>query len=148
MRNPAKTATPGSPPDERALAGIIDIFPDALFVVNHERTILDVNAAFEARFGTPRQESIGVNMYDLLVSVQCKPEVVTGLMEQGEEILRSGKPFCFDDEAGGIWSRYIINPIIAADGSVSRLFFMIQDITAQRRDEQQAQNEVELKRLL
>jgi PAS domain S-box-containing protein len=148
MQNPANTATPGTAADERALAGIIDIFPDALFVVNREYTILDVNAAFEARFGKPRQESIGVNMYDLLESVQCRPEVVTGLMVKGEEVLLSGESFCFDDEADGIWSRYTINPIGAADGSVARLFFMIQDITAQKRDEQKAQIEVELKRLL
>jgi PAS domain S-box-containing protein len=148
MRNPAQPPAPAAAPHDRALAGIIDIVPDVFFVIDHEYTILDVNTAFEARFGKSRQESIGVNMYDLFVSVECMSEAASGLRDKAGEILCSGQSYSFDDEVCGIWSRCIIKPVGAADGSVARLFFIIQDITAQKRDEQKARNEVELKRLL
>jgi PAS domain S-box-containing protein len=135
-------------PSDRALSGIIDLVPDSLFVVDPDSSILDVNASFEARFGKTRQESIGVNMYELLASVHCKPEVISRLRENAEEIFRTGQSLCFDDEADGIWSRYIINPIAAFDGSGSRLFFIIQDISEQKLSALEEQKEKKLKKHL
>jgi PAS domain S-box-containing protein len=115
---------------ERALYGIIDFIPDALFVTDTESTLLDVNAAFEALFHKHRQEFAGIRFNDLLRSVRYDAQIAARLEQYAGEVVHTGKPVSFDAEADGQWNRYVINPIFASEGRVVRLFFVIQNITA------------------
>jgi PAS domain S-box-containing protein len=148
MPYPAQDASAGAVCHDRPLIGLIDLVPDLLFVTDHDSRITDVNAVCENRFGKPRQEVIGRGMFEFLESVCFKPDVVSRLKQMSEKILKSGQPFCFEDEADGTWSRYVIDSIHGSEGSVARLFYIIQDITQRKRNELNAQKELELKTLL
>ena len=108
---------------ESELFTLFHSFPDAVFVMSPEGTLLDANDAFVSRF-TSNREWVGINAYDFL-----PPELANERRKMVQEALLTAKPLTFDDEAAGQLLRSTIYPCKSPEGNIDRLLIIAQDIS-------------------
>lgn len=99
-------------------------FLEPVFVMDREHTIIDANKAFAAFFGKEQQELMNVNSFDIL-----PPELAAERRKRIDEVFLTGQRIFFEDEQAGRFLRHSIYPITEADGSISKLYIIAQDIT-------------------
>jgi PAS domain S-box-containing protein len=128
----------GHMPFDDTFSTLFDSFPDPVFLMDPEGTILDANARFAARFFKDPQECIGVNVYDQLATVLNLPGIAANRREKAREVMRTGKHLTFEDEHSGTVLRHSVYPIRSSDGEIVRMFVIAQDITEQKRAERDA----------
>ena len=106
-------------------------FPEPVFVMALDGTILAANRFFSARFESLHENIIGRNAFNLLVEINAAPEVIANRREKTLEVLRVGKPVAIDDPMDGdIW-RSSIYPVFDADGTIGKLLIFVQNVTAE-----------------
>lgn len=110
-------------------------FPEPVFVMAPDGTVLAANSFFTARFESLHEQIIGHNVFDLLVEINEAPEVIANRKEKTLEVLRIGKHVSIDDQMDGeIW-RSSIYPVFDDDGTIDKLLIFIQNVTRQKCDD-------------
>jgi two-component system cell cycle sensor histidine kinase/response regulator CckA len=107
-------------------------FPEPVFVMTPDGTILAANRFFSSRFESLHEQLAGCNVFELLAEIKAPDEVIANRRDKTGEVLRTGKHVAFDDPMDGdIW-RSSIYPVFGADGSIVTLLVMVQNVTKQR----------------
>lgn len=118
--------------------GLFRDFPEPVFVMDPEGTILDANEVLASRFFCKPDEIRGRNVYDLCSLLFGQPEIVAYRKSKTEEVLRTGRHLFFDDQKDGRYWRHFIHPIRNAEGAITRLLFIVHDITLEKQEEYQS----------
>jgi len=107
-------------------------FPEPVFIMKPDGTILDANRFFSSRFKSHHEHITGCNVFDLLIEINAPQEVIAQRREKTGEVLRTGRYVTFDDPMDGdIW-RSSIYPVFSSDRKIRALLVMVKNITAQR----------------
>lgn len=129
---------------EAMYRALVDAMEDAVHIKDLSGRYLLVNAALSRRAGLSRQEMLGKTVVDVY-----GPEVGAKLMEEDEEVARSGIPS--DDvhehklPGGGVrWDHSRKVPFRNARGDVVGIVSVSRDITAHKLAEQAVQRERDL----
>ena len=126
---------------ERTLRTLIDTSPESILLLDTEGTALIVNATAVRRLGKPIDEIIGRKIH-----VFTTPDVAANRERYVAEVVRTGKPICFDDVRCGRSFENAIHPVFDAQGRVAAVAVLAIDRTDRNRTEQalkQAHDELE-----
>ncbi|AOS83459.1 hypothetical protein BIU88_04470 [Chlorobaculum limnaeum] len=107
-------------------------FPEPVFVMAPDGTILAANRYFSARFESLHEHIIGHNAFELLAETDASPKIVAHRKHKTDEVLRSGKHNTFDDQINDTCWRTSIYPVFDADGKIGKLLFFMQNVTQQK----------------
>ena len=121
---------------------LLESLPEEAFLMDTKGTIINSNSLFAAHYGKRPQECIGVNIYDLIVTVLKKPEMAAHRKEKVEEVLRTGIRTFFDDYRDNHLRRFTINPVRSPEGDIIRLFVTLQDVSEQQCLEDQLKHQM------
>lgn len=107
-------------------------FPEPVFVMSREGTILAFNRLFASRFSHPQSSILGRNAFELLAETNATPEIIVNRKRQTNEVLRRGTHITFEDQIDDSYWRTSIYPVFSSDRIISKLIVIVQDITCQR----------------
>jgi PAS domain S-box-containing protein len=116
-------------------------FPEPVFIMEPDGTILDANPEFAARFFIASNDVRGLNYYELLIVARLNPEAAARRKAQVDEVLRTGKHLFFEDESDGRFFRHSIYPVRSNEGNIIHLLIIIQDITGMKQAEHRTQKD-------
>ncbi|TLU85705.1 MAG: PAS domain S-box protein [Chlorobium sp.] len=125
---------------EKGVFSLLDAFPEPVFMVDAQGTIQEANVALSSRFSRKPSDCIGLNIYELLSNELLLPEIADNRRKKAEEVFLTGKRLSFDDEQDGRFYRSTIYPVPHAEGSITKLLIVVQDITESRHAEKEAKN--------
>jgi PAS domain S-box-containing protein len=100
---------------------------DAVYVLDAEGRVLELNETAAMRLGTPGAVTAGQIIWDFL-----PPHIVRLRKQQLEIVFSSGSPVRFEDERDGVWNDNIAYPITEHDGRVACVVIVAHDITESR----------------
>lgn len=106
------------------LLSLFHSFPDVVFVISPEGTLLDANQAFASQFDKTPEEFFGLNVFDFM-----PPEVRVVRRKMVQEAVLTSRPLTFDDESDGRLVRSTIYPYKSPEGNFNRLLILAQDVT-------------------
>jgi PAS domain S-box-containing protein len=121
--------------------GFFRDFPEPVFVIDPEGTILDANEVFASRFFRTTAEIRGHNVYALLSAIHHAPEIAESRKANADEVLRTGRHIFFDDEKDGKHWRHFIHPVRSPEGQITRLLIIVHDITREKQGEYQSRKD-------
>jgi PAS domain S-box-containing protein len=110
---------------KEAVTAVLNAFPDAVFLLDTEGTVLAANEATAGRVNRSAQPVVGLCLYDLLPAklVESRREWVREVIRTGEAILRQ------DPHRGQLFDYYLY-PIKDPEGNVVRVVCHAQNVTA------------------
>lgn len=111
-------------------------FPESVFIMDPDGTILEANEEFASRFQKQPQECIGKNVYRLL-----SPEIASVRMEMAKEALRTARQLTWVDERNSRIIRNSVYPALSPEGKVNQLLVIAQDVTDFKLSELTLKNE-------
>ncbi|NTU98022.1 MAG: PAS domain S-box protein [Chlorobiaceae bacterium] len=97
--------------------------------------ILECNRSLAALFGRTVEETLNVNMYEIM-----PPEMGEVRKVHAEKVFTTGERLFFEDEHLGRYFRHSVYPVSGEDGNVYCIFIVAQDIT----DLKKAENELKM----
>ena len=109
---------------------LIEDSPETLFLTDVQGTILAASRVAARRLGKNLEEIIGAALFDLF-----PPEVAARRRVMFEQAVATGRPLRLEDTRGDLHFDVNINPILDADGKVSRLSILAIDITDKKHAE-------------
>ncbi|MCA9976535.1 MAG: GAF domain-containing protein, partial [Anaerolineales bacterium] len=115
---------------EHIMRVLIDAIEDSLFLVETDGTIVIANSALATRFNRDLASLINSSIYDL-----TPHHVSQNRRAFAQKAIISGKPVHFEDSREGLIIANSIYPIMDAENRVTQLAIYGQDITEQRRAE-------------
>jgi PAS domain S-box-containing protein len=137
MSHLAADQAPGSGTADNRYRILFETLPEPVFFMDPAGTILDANPAFVAKYTKYHPECIGTNIYEMMASHPLMQQLLPRRKAMAETVLRTGKGVSFeDDQQGNIW-RHSIYPVFSQQGDVVQLFETDQDITPQKRIEEE-----------
>jgi PAS domain S-box-containing protein len=110
---------------------LIEDIPESLFLTDVQGTILTASRVAAQRLGKSADELTGANTFDLF-----PPEVAARRQAFFVQAVATGRPVRLEDARGERYFDTSINPILDADGKVSRLAILALDITDRKKAEQ------------
>jgi PAS domain S-box-containing protein len=111
---------------------LLNAAPSAAFLIDVQGRILAVNQEAARMTGVQVQNMPGGSF------VTCLPPDAAEVRRQKSlEVIRTGKAICFEDEAGGKVFSNSVHPVCGADGRVVQLVFYSQDISEEKRSEEE-----------
>jgi PAS domain S-box-containing protein len=110
---------------------LIEDSPESLFLTDVQGTILAASRVAARRLGKNLTQVIGVSTFDLF-----PPEVAVRRRVMFEQAVATGRPVRLEDARGNRHFDVTINPILDADGKVSKLSILGIDITDRKNAEQ------------
>ncbi len=113
----------------QAFSALIESSNDAVCFLDPEGNILMLNTIFADRFGKSPRECINANVFDMISDLLHLPEVANHRRVHCEKVLRTGKQVRFEDTRGENITNISINPVRSAEGEITQLLVIIQDIT-------------------
>lgn len=121
--------------------GLFRDFPEPVFLMDTQGTILDANEVFAARFFRTSDEIRGLNVFDLLCTVQNRPETAAYRKAKVDEAVSMGRHIFFDDEKDGVHWRNFLHPVRSSEGVITRVLVIAHDITIAKQEECQARKD-------
>jgi PAS domain S-box-containing protein len=115
--------------EETALA-LLNAPTEGALLLDTTGTILALNKTAAKRFERSVDELIGMNSFDLF-----PPDIAKNRKTHHESVVRSGKPFRYDDRRKGMLLNNNLYPVFDAKGRVVRVAVFSRDITDQQRAE-------------
>ena len=135
MPHRTKNIPSGAKLIENTVSRLFGSFSEPVYVIDPGGTILDANEKVAERFGKELAQCIGANVYDLIDSCWIYPEGSGSRRKaQIDEVLRTGKPYSFEDELNARTFKYDIYPVHTHEGVIDQLFVISQDITQQKKE--------------
>ena len=122
---------------------LIEDSPESLFLTDVQGTILAASRVAARRLGKNLEEIIGAPLFDLF-----PPEVAARRRVMFEQAVATGRPLRLEDARGDLHFDNHINPILDADGKVSRLSILAIDITDRKNAEQALKEKTRLTQIL
>jgi two-component system cell cycle sensor histidine kinase/response regulator CckA len=111
---------------------LLNAAPNAGFLIDIQGRILSVNQAAALLTGIPAEKLPG------RLFVAClPPEAAEVRRQKNLEVIRTGKAIYFEDEADGKMFSNSVHPVCRADGQVVQLVFYSQDISEEKRSEEE-----------
>jgi two-component system, cell cycle sensor histidine kinase and response regulator CckA len=114
-------------------------FPEPVFVMAPDGTILAANRFFTSRFESLHERIIGCNVFELLTEINAPPEIIANRKNKTGEALRFGKHVVFDDPMDGDFWRNSIYPVFDDDGKIQKLLVFGQNVTKQKLAEMESE---------
>jgi PAS domain S-box-containing protein len=122
---------------------LIEDSPETLFLIDVQGTILAASRVTARRLGKNLEEVVGAALSDLF----C-PEVAARRRQFVEQAVATGRPVRFEDARDNFYFDNHINPLLDADGKVSRLSILGIDITDRKNAEQALKEKTRLNQIL
>jgi len=116
---------------EATLRSLLDAVTESVMMIDRHGTILTANRTFAARTGLPPDACVGRNAWDLL-----KSDVIERRRHWHDTVFDTGEARVYEDQRGDRWITHSVSPVIAPDGSVTRLVAFSTDTTERKRAEQ------------
>jgi PAS domain S-box-containing protein len=116
---------------EETTRTLLNASKDMAMLLDVNETVLAINEFFANQLGTTSEKIVGTNIRNYLA-----PDIAKSRRQQGEKVLRSGKPVQFEDTNRG---RHFVNsfyPLFNARNEVTRVAIFARDITEQKRAEE------------
>jgi PAS domain S-box-containing protein len=113
---------------EQASRALLNATSEPAFLINTKGVILAVNEAAVCRLGKLTVNIIRMNIYDVF-----PPEVATQIKEKIDAVIRTGDPFRFENESGGLSYASTVYPIFGRHGDIEKLAIYTRDVTDQKR---------------
>jgi two-component system, cell cycle sensor histidine kinase and response regulator CckA len=110
---------------------LIEDSPESLFLTDVQGTILAASRVAARRLGKDLEDLIGALSFD-----QFPPEVAAHRRPFFDQAVATGLPVRIEDARGDMHFDINFNPILDADGKVSRLSILALDITDRKKAEQ------------
>lgn len=120
-----------------AVFSVLDAFPYPATIVDPTGRIVSINTLFALRFGLTVSECIGQDIF-VLASTNLNPERLTFRREAGEDVLRTGKAFVFEERRGTEIHRTTINPYRSQAGDITHVLVTVLEVTEHRLFERNA----------
>lgn len=109
----------------RALNALLNAAEEsAILGDTHKAVVLACNTKAAERVGMSVDELVGLSMYDYLPA-----DLAESRKQQGDQVVRSGKPIHFQDAREGRTYDNTINPVFDEEGRVVALAIYARDIT-------------------
>jgi len=112
---------------------LIDYHPNPMVLSDMNGVILAINSKLAAVFDKPKDELIGTSGFR-----HIGKKVVTPRKKAIEIVVKTKKPFTFEDKDMGRWWRTEIHPVLDEEGNVAKLATYIQDISKHREHEEKS----------
>ena len=113
------------------MQALLESLPDSAFIMDLDGTLLNINTLLAGRFGMEPEACIGRNIFELVSDILGMPFIATYFRKDCDIVLQEGKSLVFENDID-FW-KVTINPVRSSPDVISRLFIIIQDISAQRR---------------
>ncbi|MBW2575429.1 MAG: transporter substrate-binding domain-containing protein [Deltaproteobacteria bacterium] len=113
--------------EEKARA-LLNASKIGIVLSDNKGMVLDTNEEYANRFSMHAQDMVGMTIWDLF-----PPEVADIRKANIRQVFESGIPFNMVDERQGMWNDIFIHPIFDISGNVIRVAIFAQDITEQRK---------------
>lgn len=105
-----------------------------IVLLSKDGIVLDTNSRHARRIGMTRDELMGKCIWDCL-----PPEHAEKRSAWVKEVVETGRVLSGDDLRDGLWSHYVISPIIDPDGKVDKVAVFLTDITERKQAEEKLQ---------
>jgi PAS domain S-box-containing protein len=128
---------------ENFLKTFIKAIPGQVLMMKPKGEIIIANEAFAKRFNLNEEQIIGKNVFGLL-----EPSIAERRKKSIQEVLKTKKPWSFDDFMAEKYFRYSVHPIMDEEGKVSMLAMMITDITDRKKYESDLSQQITFIRTL
>lgn len=132
--------------DDVSVFQLLESLPDPAFLIRPDGLVLSTNTLFCSRFGKSPEEFIGRQIRDLIIEELKIPALWDYLRKETDKVLQTGMRSDFEDDTD-IW-KVAINPIKEKDGSISALFFIVQDIARKKQADRLLKKDQEMKSAL
>ena len=126
---------------EETIQAFLNATHDMMFLADSNGTIVALNGAAAKSLGKSQNELVGTCVFDAL-----PPDVAESRRSQGEKVIYSGEPLCFEDEREGRWFDQSVYPVFDSQGKVVRIAIFAHETTELKRAEEalrKARNELE-----
>lgn len=116
---------------EETTLALLNAPTEGAFLLDTEGTILALNKPAAKRFGKSLHELIGICAFDLFPI-----EVTASRKSHHEWVVRTGKPFLYEDKIDGRWLNTNLYPVFDGRGQVVRVAVFSRDVTEQKEAEE------------
>ena len=96
---------------------ILESIPDEAFIMDTKGIIINANSLFAQYYGKQPHECIGINVFELIVTVLKNKEIADHRKEKVAEVLLTGKRTTFEDVRNNHIRRFTINPVRSQAGA-------------------------------
>lgn len=127
-----KAAEEAQRESEETVMALLNAPTEGALLLDKQGTILAMNKTAAERFGKSLRELIGSNAFD-----SFSPEVGKARWSHHEWVVRSGKPFRYEDMRDGRWLNTSLYPVFDKKGQVVRVAVFSRDVTDQKRAEEE-----------
>ena len=111
---------------------LLNAAQNAAFLIDVQGRILSVNPEAAQMMGMPIEELVGN-----LIAPCLPPDTAEFRRQKNLEVIRTGQPIYFEDEAGGKTFSSSVHPICDDRGHVIKLAIYSKDMTAEKRSEEE-----------
>jgi PAS domain S-box-containing protein len=111
---------------------LLNAAQNAAFLIDVQGRILSVNPEAAQMMGMPIEELVGK-----LIAPCLPPDTAEFRRQKNLEVIRTGQPIYFEDEAGGKTFSSSVHPICDDRGHVIKLAIYSKDMTAEKRFEEE-----------
>lgn len=117
---------------EKTALALLNAPTESALLLDTHGTILALNKPAAERFGKSAQELNGSNAFE-----QFPAGIAKARRAYHEWVVRSGKPFRYEDNREGRWLNTNVYPVFDAKGQVSRVAIFSHDVTDQKNAEEE-----------
>jgi PAS domain S-box-containing protein len=121
--------------NEHTILALLNAIPDGLILIDQEKKIVAVNETMARRLGKTPAELRGVGIADIISGILSSVQLV-----QIDELFKTGKSTCFEEEVGGRWYETSIYPVSEPTGFVIRGAIQSHDISWRKKLQGDLQN--------
>jgi two-component system, cell cycle sensor histidine kinase and response regulator CckA len=122
---------------------LIEDSPESLFLTDVQGTVLAASRVAARRIRKELSEVVGRSAFEYLPQ-----EVASRRRVMFDQVIATGRPVRFEDVRDGLHFDINFNPILDADGKVSRLSILAIDITNRKKAEQALKEKTRLNQIL
>ncbi len=118
---------------EKVARALLNAPPERAILLDADGTFLGLNEPAAQAFGMTREEIIGKNAFQDILP----PELAAERKAHHDRVLESGLPLHYEDEREGRWLSTHLYPVFDEAGGVTRVAIYSQDITEQKRTQEE-----------